>query len=275
VVAVITLIIVLFLSLIVVRIAAEALTLTGISREAARFQARSAWTGTGFTTAESEAVVNHPVRRRIVGLLMLLRSAGLVTAASTLMLTFVNVEERGEGLTRLLLLLGALVALWLLARSRWVDRRLSRLIAWALKRYTELDTRDYAGLLHLAGEYAVMELRVRRDGWLAERTLDALDLPDEGVLVLGVVRRDGTYIGAPRGTTRLQVGDTVLLYGRSPVLAELDRRRADPGGERAHRAAAEEQRRVLRGQEVAAGEAGGVAATRRGMGAANRTSDHG
>jgi hypothetical protein len=60
-VAVATLIVVLFLSLIVVRIAAEALTLTGISREAARFQARSAWTGTGFTTAEAEQVAGHPV----------------------------------------------------------------------------------------------------------------------------------------------------------------------------------------------------------------------
>jgi hypothetical protein len=81
-VAVATPIVVLFLSLIVVRIAAEALALTGVSREA-RFQARSAWIGTGFTTAEAEQVVNHPVRRRIIGLLMLLRSAGLVTAAST------------------------------------------------------------------------------------------------------------------------------------------------------------------------------------------------
>ena len=267
-VAVVTLIVVLFLSLAVVRIAAEALTLTGISREAARFQARSAWTGTGFTTAEAEEVVGHPVRRRIISLLMLLRSAGLVTAASTLMLTFVNVEERGEGLERLLLLLGALVALWFLARSRWIDRRLSRLISGALKRYTKLDTRDYAGLLHLAGEYAVMELKVRRGGWLAERTLEELDLPDEGVLVLGVVRRDGTYIGAPRGATRLQAGDTVLLYGRSPVLAGLDRRRADLGGERAHRAAADEQRRVRREEreeeEPATGRAEARASARRG-----------
>lgn len=245
-VAIVTLVVVLFLSLIVVRIAAEALTLTGISREAARFQARSAWTGTGFTTAEAEEVVGHPVRRRIIGLLMLLRSAGLVTAASTLMLSFVNVEERGEGLERLLLLLAALVALYFFARSEWVDRRLSRLIAWALKRYTAIDTRDYAGLLHLAGEYAVMELKVRRGGWMADKTLDRLDLPDEGVLVLGVVRRDGAYLGAPRGGTRLAPGDTVLLYGRSPILADLDRRRADPGGERAHRAAVADERRVRR-----------------------------
>ena len=91
-----------------------------------------------------------------------------------------------------------------------------------------------------------MELKVRPGGWLAERTLDELRLPDEGVLVLGIVRRDGSYVGAPRGETRPQAGDTVLLYGRSPILADLDRRRADTGGERAHRTAIEEQRRVRR-----------------------------
>ena len=243
-IAVVTLIVVLFLSLIVVRIAAEALTLTGISREAARFQARSAWTGTGFTTAEAEQVVGHPVRRRIVSLLMLLRSAGLVTAASTLMLSFVNVEARGDGFLRFAVLVGGLLALWLFARSAVVDRWMARVISGALKRYTEIDVRDYAGLLHLAGEYAVMELQVHEDSWLAQRTLAELGLPEEGVLVLGVVRQDGTYFGAPRGGTRLAPGDTVLLYGRSPILADLDRRPAD--GQAAHSTAVAEQRRVAR-----------------------------
>ena len=177
-VAVATLIVVLFLSLIVVRVAAEALTLTGISREAARFQARSAWTGTGFTTAEAEQVVSHPVRRRIISLLMLLRSAGLVTAASTLMLSFVNVEARGDGFLRFAVLVGGLLGLWLFARSAVVDRWMARAISRALKRYTEIDVRDYAGLLHLAGEYAVMELQVQNDSWLTQRNLQELRLPE-------------------------------------------------------------------------------------------------
>ncbi len=54
-VALSSLIFVMFLSLIVVRIGAEALTLTGLSRQEAKFQARSAWTGTGFTTSEAES----------------------------------------------------------------------------------------------------------------------------------------------------------------------------------------------------------------------------
>ncbi len=100
-VAVLSLLIVLTFSLLIVRIATVALTLTGLSSESAGFQARSAFTGTGFTTRESEAVVNHPLRRRIVMLLMILRNAGIITAVSSLILSFVNLGGAEEGLTRL------------------------------------------------------------------------------------------------------------------------------------------------------------------------------
>lgn len=247
-IAVGTLIFVLFLSLIVVRITAEALVLTGLSREAARFQARSAWTGTGFTTAEAEQVVNHPVRRRIISTLMFLRSVGLVTAASTLMLSFVSVEERGDGWLRLLVLIVGLAAVWLFARSRWISYWMSRAIARALKRHTDLDTRDYAGLLHLAGEYAIMELKVQEKSWLSGRSLGDLRLPEEGVLVLGIAHPDGRYEGAPKGGTNIRAGDTLVLYGRSPTLAELGRRRAGAEGDIERKVSVEIERSVEEAQ---------------------------
>lgn len=41
-------------SLVVIRIAAVGLTMTGVSKDLAQFQALSAFTGSGFTTKESE-----------------------------------------------------------------------------------------------------------------------------------------------------------------------------------------------------------------------------
>jgi len=66
---------VLALSLVLTRVATVALTMTGLSQEVDKFQARSAFTGTGFTTKEAENVVNHPVLRRIIAMLMIIRSA--------------------------------------------------------------------------------------------------------------------------------------------------------------------------------------------------------
>src|SRR4051794_16443066 len=98
--AIIALLFVVSLSLLVTRLATAALMLTGVSHQLARLQALSALTGVGFTTAESERIVEHPVRRRVLILMMLVGNAGFVTEASTLVLSFVGVTTRAEGLLR-------------------------------------------------------------------------------------------------------------------------------------------------------------------------------
>lgn len=65
-IAILSLLVTLTLSLLVTRVGAMALMLTGMSREMARFQARSAFTGVGFTTQESESITTHPVHEEAV-----------------------------------------------------------------------------------------------------------------------------------------------------------------------------------------------------------------
>lgn len=242
--SIISLLVVVVLSILVTRIATIALVHTGLSRETAQFQARSAFTGAGFTTDESEKVVQHPVRRKIVLALMLVGNAGIVTAVASLILTFVHQGTDVSLWLKIAVLVAGLLALWALSASSWIDSRLSWLIDKALRRYTSLDVRDYASLMHLVGEYRLVELRVRDGDWLAERTLRESDLRDEGVLVLGVKRANGNYLGAPSGDTELHGGDTLLVYGRISVLQELDRRERDWRGDLEHHAAAAEQARV-------------------------------
>ena len=54
--AVLSLLTVIMISIVITRIATIALVQTGLARESARFQARSALTGVGFTTGEAERV---------------------------------------------------------------------------------------------------------------------------------------------------------------------------------------------------------------------------
>ena len=244
-VAIATVLVVMLVSLLISRIATVALTLTGVSREAARFQARSALSGTGFTTSEAEAVVAHPIRRRIVMALMLIGSAGLVTVIATLMISFTDAGGR-QAWQRVLLLLAGLVAIWLFARSAWVDRRLSWLIAKVLGRWTELDARDYGALLHLAEHYAVAEIAIREGDWLASRTLDELELREEGIVVLGVTLADGAWIGSPTFETHIRAGERVVAYGPADRLRELDQRPAGPEGDREHADAAAAHRTLAR-----------------------------
>lgn len=250
IVGVIVFITVLGLSLAIIRVATVALSLTGLSEQAARFQARSAFTGTGFTTSEAEKVVNHPVRRRIIMLLMIVRSAGLVTILISLVLSFVGTGDQTERLGRLLWLVGGVLAIWWLANSRLVDRHMNRLIRWALRRWTDLDVRDYASLLKLSHNYSVRELGVEEGDWLVGKSLRDCRLTEEGVLVLGIYRSDGTYVGAPRSDTEIYGDDTLILYGHEKVLENLDQRRADTVGDAAHRQAVNDQRRRMSEQDA-------------------------
>lgn len=248
-IAVFTVLIILTISLVVVRIGTVGLTLTGLSKDVAQFQALSAFTGSGFTTKEAEDVVNHPLRRRIVMHLMLLGNAGLVVAVSSILLSFLNTpvgEERSSTLwIRMLGLLVGIVVFWLIARSRHIERLMWFIDTWAIKRWWRIDVHDYTKLLRLAHNYVVMELTVHKDDWLAGRTLLELQLASEGVLVLGIERPDGAYLGAPRGKSRVEAGDCLILYGRQETLIDLADRQADMIGNLHHVMAVTRQLNVL------------------------------
>ncbi|MCG6154406.1 TrkA C-terminal domain-containing protein [Rubinisphaera margarita] len=239
-IAIVSLLITLFLSLLVTRIAAMALMLTGISSEMARFQARSAFTGCGFTTNESESIVNHPVRRRILMMLMLLGNLGIATVVATVMISLIQVKDTGLQWGTMLVLLGGIIILWLFATSRIIERHLNRVISWSLRRFARLEVRDYVAILQLREGYVVSEMVVQARDWLAERSLRQLRLTKEGVLVLGVQRKEGHYLGAPEADTVLKPGDLLILYGPVHRVQELDERRAGRRGDVAHAEAIDE-----------------------------------
>lgn len=234
-----SLLLIVALSLVVTRVASVALEHTGLGRESARFQARSAFTGVGFTTSEAEDVVGHPIRRKIVGALMLIGNAGLVAVVSSLLLSFLGSEGRAE--VHLAALGAGLLLLWWLASSRRVDRVMCRVISWALTRFTDLDVSDYARLLHVREDYTVSQLRVDPDSWLANRHLRDCALQTEGVVVLGLECPAGQYIGAPSPATEIRPGDTLILYGCSHHVREIEARRPGEEGERAHHEARSRQ----------------------------------
>ena len=228
-----SLFIIVSLSLVITRIAAMALMATGMSRESARFQARSAFTGAGFTTRESESVISHPVRRRIIMLLMLMGNIGIATVVATTVLTLVTTAAAERWWLNAMLLIAGIAGLGMLATSRRVEIVMNRHIARGLSKWTRLDVTDYVAVLQLQNGYAVGELEIEAGDWLAGKTLSESALAREGVLVLGI-QRGADYIGAPRAVDRMQAGDILVLYAAAPRIVELDRRGAGAVGERAH-----------------------------------------
>ncbi len=244
-----TLFAIIIISLIVVRIGAVALIMTGLSDDLARFQAQSAFTGVGFTTNESETIMADPARRKIASMLMLLGNAGLGSAIATLVITFGG----GNGLQalfRMIIMIIVLGSLWKLARSSAADKFFTRVIKKYLAKWTELEVKDYAQLLEIERGYSIADVEVHDQEWLCNKKLSELHLNQEGVLVLGVQRKEGPYIGAPRGDAVLSDGDVLTCYGQASVLEELTHREPGPCGDDQHEEAMKKHRQRVEAERI-------------------------
>jgi|FLOH01.1.fsa_nt_gi K+/H+ antiporter YhaU regulatory subunit KhtT len=228
------------ISLLIVRIGAIALAMTGLSPQIARFQARSAYFGVGFTTVESEKILSNPVRREIALALMLFGNAGFISVVGSLVLALLNTPDEGlfsQTWFRVTFIAAGVCLLYVISYSRWIDRQISTVVQWALRRWTKLEAQDYSEMLHLAHHYSVAEFPIQEGDWLANRTLMDLRLGDEGVMILGIERAEGGYIGAPKGSVVVRPGDDLIVYGKEEMLKSLERRRAGQEGDEQHQKA--------------------------------------
>ncbi|MFW5657396.1 MAG: TrkA C-terminal domain-containing protein [Bacteroidota bacterium] len=248
-IAIVSLIFILLLSFIMTRIATIALVHTGLSKQSAKFQARSAFTGVGFTTSEAENVINNPVRRKIIMMLMLVGNAGIVTGVASLIIGFTGLESDQSTWIRVVILVAGIMLLWFFTQSKWVDKHLARIINKFLKKHTRLNVVDYSSLLQLAGEYTITEMGIEGDHWLCNRKLRNTKLTDEGIIILAIVRKDGEFIGAPQADTRILEYDKLIIYGRASVLKKLETRHKGFMGTIEHHDIAEEQKHIIEKEE--------------------------
>ena len=217
--AALTLLIVLTLAILLVRAGAVALRLTGIPPEVARFQARSAFTGAGFTTSESEAIVNHPVRRRIVSTLMVVGSIGLVSVVTTVIVSLVGIDAEGGLLKQLLWLGGALVVLWCVALNPKADRIMCAGIARVLERTEGFGARAPLRLLQMPVAHGIVRILAHRESGLAGRPLR--EFTSRNVTVLGVAREDGTFVSLPDLSEKMRLADEIFVYGPDDEIDSL------------------------------------------------------
>ena len=211
-------IVVIAFSALVVRIATVALKMTGMDEKRARFQALSAFTGTGFTTRDSELIVGHDQRRRIVMALMILGNAGLITVVATLILSFAK-----GGLppvpVKLLLLALAIYIIYRLASHKGLTRKFTKKVEEKLARSAIFVKKSMEETLRLAKGYGVAEVVLKGGSPIIGLTLDKAGLKKREIMVLAIERgKDINH--TPKGKDMLCESDTLICYGK---LSEIKR----------------------------------------------------
>lgn len=215
---VIALLIIALISLLVVRVGATALMMTGLSWDTASFQSYSAFFGVGFTTKEAEMVVNHPVRRRIIRDLILFGNVGLTSALATLVVTLLQTRSGGNAVVMLGWLIGGLIGLFIVSRQTFFQKIVDHTIHRALERAGMVRALDYELLLRIQHGYVVSEIEVMPETFLAGRTLRESRPWDHGVVVLAIKREGKTQPGIPSRDDMILVGDVLTAYGKETSL---------------------------------------------------------
>jgi len=193
------------------KLAAGALIATGVPPESAAFQARSAFSGAGFTTNEAENVVNHRVRRRIIGTTMFVGSLGTPTLVLTVLVGFIA-PGPGSTTERALVTISGVLLILIAVLNRPVQRRLERVgHRYVHRRLIPALSSNRLDLLTLSGEYAVQAVKLEATPEESVRSLRGLAAAFPDVTILGV-RRGKTYFGAPPVDIRLLAGDELVIY---------------------------------------------------------------
>lgn len=187
--------------------------MTGMSYDKAKFQALSAFSGTGFTTHEAERVVNNARRRKIVSWLMVLGKAGIVTVIVTATSSFTLAEGLGVGVNVVVLLTG-LGIIYAIARHtpfvrHWEEFAQQRLVR--LKIFEEDATVDE--LLHISEGYGVARVQLQENSSFIGKTLAEINAGQENSFVLGI-ERDRKWLPTPRLTSKLMANDYMVIYGK-------------------------------------------------------------
>lgn len=218
--AVATFLIVAVITLVLGQLATGALIATGVPPEIAAFQARSAFSGAGFTTTETENVVNHPVRRRIIATTMLVGSLGTPTLVVSVLAGLIA-PGPGSTVERTVVALSGLVLIILVV----LNRPIRRLLVGVGRRYTRRRLAPALGgdideILSLGDDFVVDAIRFTEEPGPTSRSLRALAHALPGCTVLGI-RRGDNYIGEPPVDVDLRAGDEFIVHGRRARIAHL------------------------------------------------------
>jgi len=216
---IILIIVVVFAIVMVREVAAVALRLTGLDKPTASFQALSALTGTGFTTRETELVLNQPIRRRIISLLMIIGNAGMVVVIAGLASSFLTIASPWA-ILRFIVLVVALYLIFKMATHTRLARLLSKKIEKKLREKFKIQKRTIERILDLGEDFGIAEITLREGSPSVGKTLASSDLGKKKILVLAIERDKETILVA-RGNHKLHAGDNLVCYGSFTEMREV------------------------------------------------------
>lgn len=205
---------------ILIEILSIVLKLTGLELSKARFQVISILTHTGFTTRESELIVQHPTRRKIASVLMIVSYVAQITLITLLFNVLTQATRNILGTAIALFIMAAFVILVTQSKklSNWFDQVTEKLLKKRIQKSASGDRIEQ--VLNLSPEFSIYGLLVDTDSFICDKTLSELKLKEHFIQILKI-DRGSEVIDFPLADTRLLAGDRLIVYGKIDALTQM------------------------------------------------------
>jgi Trk-type K+ transport system membrane component len=213
----------------VVRIGAIAFQLTGLEWSLAKFQALSCFSGTGFTTKESELITSDKQRRKIATILIILGNAGFVIMIATLASSLVprktilsklsesflpvNIPPDLVKWVNLAIILAVVYGLYRAFTYEKFVRKMTTFLRKKIIKKEFFQKVSFEELLLATGGYGISRITVGAGSHVLNKTLAKSQLREYDITVLAAVR-GGETIPNPPANMKILLSDELICFGK-------------------------------------------------------------
>ena len=173
-------------------------------------------TAVGYTTKESESILNNSVRRRLAQIVILLG----YTSSATLISLFVNLYSHKVTIQETYTVGAYFLVVLLITRLRFLKRVFDKLIEDIADRYLN---RTGENKIHTLGHFngnILAELTVLHSLPVLKKTLAESKLKDDNIQILNI-EHNGEHISNPTGTDVINIEDKILVYGNEKNIRQI------------------------------------------------------
>lgn len=204
----------LIISFLIVRTGAIALKLTGMKRDIALFQALSAFSRTGFTTRESEMVIQDPLRRRIITWLIILGNAGLASVFVTIFKSSTAgvISHLATEILEIGVIILCFLVLCSLTSYKKLMTKLDNLIENQIKKRIVFLHLGYDNIFVQRRGFGLAVVTIGEDSPVCGRTLGEIECGE--IINIGILRNDNC-ITLPGNDEKIYLNDRLLCYGNN------------------------------------------------------------
>lgn len=206
------------LLLLITEVVSIILKTTGLDIKKARFQVISIITHTGFTTKESELITQHPLRRKIAMLLMIISYVAQISLISVLLNVLLYTRSGVSLLVIFLFIVFVFAMFW----SNFLFPRIEHLLENIItsKMIKNKNKKRVYDVLKLNEEYGIGEIVVNPESILHNISLEKSGLKERFIQVLTIDKGD-YRVPFPNANYIFEEGDNVTVYGRIESIISL------------------------------------------------------